>query len=778
MDSAEVLARPSPAVARSIVDTVARSSFPTSSFQRESRVGSDSDDDSLGSSFDPTQWFDTPANTPYLVRNDSNAPSSIVEPSAPTFYDSDADASPMAFVDDDDPLVPTTPRVDVALPVPPLPAIVPVVETVLEPVVPPRPVEVRSRTPRRSNRIRRAPLKYADEFANFSESELRALASTAIEAYVTSTPKTMARAHACEALMTILDGTDVEFDLSKAKVEKSKAKSKSKPKSKSKADPDTLTYWEVVKASDRTKFYDAMQAEWRELMSFKTFTLVLKRDVLKANGNIVPSTWAFRRKRNQFTGEIKRHKARLCLRGDLEQEIKEKYAPVGTWSTIRQMLTLAARYGLPTRCIDISNAFVQAKLKTPKYMSIPPGVHHLPELLALVPEGVDIKDCCLMVHRSLYGGADAPKLFFELCQDIFINKMGMTPCTKDPCLFLGDGIAVSCYVDDHFIVATDQAKIDKYIAALIEAGLPANDEGEISQYLGITIERDLKKKTFLLTQPHLISRLIETVGLLVNPKRTKKKLPALSSVALGPHSDDEDFAEDWDYRSAIGMLLFLSNNSRPEIAFSVSQAARYSSNPKKSHGIAVKRIVRYLQDTEDDGLLMKPDTHLAIDAYVDSDFAGTWKTVPSSNPDSVKSRAGFVICLGGCPLTWCSKLISEICMSTMMAEYIALSMCMRELIPLRIVSAELCAALHLNAVSARTHSVIFEDNNGALSLATGPKDTPHSKFYAVKYHWFREQVKNGTCVIKKIASAENVADIFTKCDAKLFFEMRRRLMGF
>ena len=101
-----------------------------------------------------------------------------------------------------------------------------------------------------------------------------------------------------------------------------------------------------------------------------------------------------------------------------------------------------------------------------------------------------------------------------------------------------------------------------------------------------------------------------------------------------------------------------------------------------------------------------------------------------------------------------------------------------ELIPIRIVSAGSNAALKVTAVSACTHSVVFKDNNVALGLANAPKDTPHSKSYAVKYHWFREQVKNGTCSIKKIASAENVADIFTKCDAKTFLEIRRRLMGF
>ena len=109
----------------------------------------------------------------------------------------------------------------------------------------------------------------------------------------------------------------------------------------------------------------------------------------------------------------------------------------------------------------------------------------------------------------------------------------------------------------------------------------------------------------------------------------------------------------------------------------------------------------------------------------------------------------------------------------MMAEYIALSICMRELLLIKDVAKELCKAMKLDGeLKTRTHSVIFEDNNGALALANSPQDTPQSKFYAVKYHWFRQHVKNGTCVVKKIDSDKNIADIFTKCDSKTFHSLR------
>ena len=46
------------------------------------------------------------------------------------------------------------------------------------------------------------------------------------------------------------------------------------------------------------------------------------------------------------------------------------------------------------------------------------------------------------------------------------------------------------------------------------------------------------------------------------------------------------------YRSMIGSLLYLTA-SRPDISYSVRVCARYQANPKESHLIAVKRIIKY-----------------------------------------------------------------------------------------------------------------------------------------------------------------------------------------
>jgi hypothetical protein len=76
--------------------------------------------------------------------------------------------------------------------------------------------------------------------------------------------------------------------------------------------------------------------------------------------------------------------------------------------------------------------------------------------------------------------------------------------------------------------------------------------------------------------------------------------------ALGKDENGHPRIENWNYRAVIGMLLYLYSNSRPDIAFAVNQCARYCANPTLKHEIAVKRILRYLKQTRDRGMIVSP----------------------------------------------------------------------------------------------------------------------------------------------------------------------------
>jgi hypothetical protein len=139
----------------------------------------------------------------------------------------------------------------------------------------------------------------------------------------------------------------------------------------------------------------------------------------------------------------------------------------------------------------------------------------------------------------------------------------------------------------------------------------------------------------------------------------------------------------FSYSSVVGMLLYLSGHTRPDITFAVNCCARYMFCPKHLHELALKRIGRYWEQTPDRGMVMNPSSDVCkIDAYPDADFAGMYGHEEHTDHACAKSRIGFIIIFADCPVFWKSKLQTETALSTMEAKIIALSACCRELLPI------------------------------------------------------------------------------------------------
>ena len=99
----------------------------------------------------------------------------------------------------------------------------------------------------------------------------------------------------------------------------------------------------------------------------------------------------------------------------------------------------------------------------------------------------------------------------------------------------------------------------------------------------------------------------------------------------------------------------------------------------------------------------------------------------------MESRTGYLICLGGCPIIWRSKLQTLISVSTMEAEYVALLMGMRELILLKRIFVDPSNCFEADVKVPRAKFTVFEDNSSAIQLANVPKMTPRSKHIALVY---------------------------------------------
>jgi hypothetical protein len=79
-------------------------------------------------------------------------------------------------------------------------------------------------------------------------------------------------------------------------------------------------------------------------------------------------------------------------------------------------------------------------------------------------------------------------------------------------------------------------------------------------------------------------------------------LTPASTTPAGSDVDGAPFKEDWEYAYLVGMLMYLEANTRPDIEYAVHQAARYTHDPKASHAVAIKRILRYIKGNKDNGI--------------------------------------------------------------------------------------------------------------------------------------------------------------------------------
>ena len=523
---------------------------------------------------------------------------------------------------------------------------------------------------------------------------------------------------------------------------------------------DNPTLKEAMNGPDATGFMKAMEIEIETLIKMNAFIVVDKEPFM----NVVSSVWAFKRKRYP-DGSLRKLKARICARGFEQKEgidYFETYAPVVQWMTVRLVLIMTILLNLENKQIDYTAAFLQAPIDHDVYVD-------MPKLFSVTGK-------VWKLQRAIYGLKDAPRAYFLHTKNK-LEELGFRQSDADPCLFISPTVICLIYVDDALFVYKSPEEVNILTTRMKEIGLLFEEESDVAGYLGVLIDRDPDNDTITLRQSGLAQRIVEALHL--DDDTTSVRTPADAYLPLD--EDGESAHELYNYASVNGMIQYLQGHSRTDISFAASQTSRYTFNPKRSHELALERIGRYLKGTIDKGLILKPnldESKYKIDIYVDAAFASGWGTELGTNPDSVKSRTGYIIEVMGCGVLWCSKLQPCIATSTMESEYTALSMALRAAIPLIEVTTAINKGLKFTTTKLLTFkATVHEDNMGALRLAQlePGRNTPRSKFYALKLHWFRSWLKPKEIEIIHCPTKDQKADYLTKPLGPTMFEACRLL---
>ena len=216
------------------------------------------------------------------------------------------------------------------------------------------------------------------------------------------------------------------------------------------------------------------------------------------------------------------------------------------------------------------------------------------------------------------------------------------------------------WIDDCIFYSQKKYSIDKLIVDLKDDFLLEKEE-DMAGFLSLQIDRS-NKGTVILTQTGLINRILAVMEMQdSNPRYTP-----VDKELLNKDLDGEPCREDWEYRFIVGMMLYLSGSTRPDIVYAVHQCTIFSHNPKRSHEVGLKHIARYLKGTKDKGIIITPDSKiLRLDLFAGANFAGLFASEDTYDPVSVKSRTGIILNFGRTPIFWSSKLQSEIALSTL-----------------------------------------------------------------------------------------------------------------
>lgn len=231
-----------------------------------------------------------------------------------------------------------------------------------------------------------------------------------------------------------------------------------------------------------------------------------------------------------------------------------------------------------------------------------------------------------------------------------------------------------------------------------------------------------------------------------NPLETRQKLLAATM------DDKTEMDKSFDYRGALGMLMYLATCTRPEFAYTVGQLSRFVAQPSKQHVGCLKRVLRYLDGTVDHGIEYKRDAHIDppqinIQGYCDSDWA--------SDTEDRKSTGGFVFTLAGGAIAWSSKKQPIVALSTAEAEYVAACEATMEAVSERNVISEVLPTVNME--------VRFGiDSQSAYVLAVNPTYSKRTRHIELRWHFVREQVKLKTVLFEKVPGESNPADAFTK----------------
>jgi hypothetical protein len=554
-----------------------------------------------------------------------------------------------------------------------------------------------------------------------------------------------------------------------------------------KAQETLFKYGTLIPRSDReaelspeaVRWRSGRQLEWVRLLAARTFETDWTWDRIKKmypeyqKSEIGHMFYIYDYK---YSGE---HRVRLVFDGSRQSPntYNITYAPTVRAESVRLFHLYAVEYGWHIQQYDVPQAFLRSDADCTIFVYPPKGQSDFPGQI-------------LKLSKMLYGSKQAAALWYNLL-NTFLLKIGFLASSMDPCFYRrpcspgtdptgprSDAIII-LHVDDMRVAATSEVLKGIHAQLYEEFQITTSDSG---RFLGMDTEYDIQKGVFKM---HMATYIQSTVERFTGFDLTKgvpyrELVGSLLWIVLCVMGTEllrvKDLARRSnnytleDYQDALLQLNRVVEQKSYGIIFRPGGAGREYVPASTRLGGGLHNSEEYsigdatdVNELEENNLYKLDtqfdDTHLEIEhkladtnprftvvAYTDASFAVG---------ETKQSISGFDVMINGVPILWGSLKQTIVVDSTCSAEYVAASVCCKQ-----VMQAENMVQF-LDFTCPRPYTM-YTDSQACLKIATTASKMGMVRHLEIRYHLVRCIVLSGNIALYYCITEEMLADLFTK----------------
>ena len=213
------------------------------------------------------------------------------------------------------------------------------------------------------------------------------------------------------------------------------------------------------------------------------------------------------------------------------------------------------------------------------------------------------------------------------------------------------------------------------------------------------------------------------------------------------------------YHTVVAKLLYLAKRVRVDILLAIAFLSTRVKSPTEEDQHKLDRVLKYLNGTRDQVLVLAPKVDKLLEAFIDASFG--------CHPDG-KSHTGLVIMLYGCTVMCMSSKQKLVTRDSTEAELVGLSD--------KLLSVIQCGDfLRAQGVEVGVPKV-HQDNTSTITLVTKGGGQYRSKYMRVRQAFVQERCEAGEVEVSYLPTGQMIADTLTKAlQGAVFKYLTRRL---